>query len=189
MSRAVAAELLARAVAEDEAYARQRHSVQEAHWDEDTHQQRFITWAAGAWPELPALEGWHHSPNGGKREQRQNRRTGRLYSPEALRLQLMGVRRGYPDLLLDMAVGDWHGLRIELKTLEGELGTDQRPWLVRLRREGYHADVAHGWREARRITLEYLSGQLGDWRWTPRFPDRHHTLPPYPLDTRSKRAR
>ena len=39
---------------------------------------------------------------GRQAEQRQNHRTGRLYSPEALRLQLMGVRAGYPDLLLDV---------------------------------------------------------------------------------------
>ncbi|KQQ99912.1 VRR-NUC domain-containing protein [Deinococcus sp. Leaf326] len=178
MSRALAAGLLAQAVAEDEAYARQPHSVLEQGWDEETHQQRFITWAAMTWPTLPALEGFHHSPNGGKRDQRQNRKTGRLYSPEALRLQLMGVRAEYPDLLLDVAVWDWHGLRIELKDLDGELSTNQRPWLVRLRREGYLADVARGWRDARRLTLEYLSGQFTEYRWSPRFADRHQTLPP-----------
>lgn len=188
MSRTLAAALLAQAVAEDEAYARKPHSVLEQGWDENAHQIRFITWAAETWPTLPALEGFHHSPNGGARTKRAGR-NGRLYSPEALRLQLMGVRAGYPDLLLDVAVGDWHGLRIELKDLDGELSTDQRPWLVRLRREGYLADVARGWRDARRLTLEYLSGQFADWRWAPRFADRHQTLSPYPLDARSKRAR
>jgi hypothetical protein len=188
VSRALAAELLAQAVVEDEAYARQRHAVLETHWDEEKHQQRFITWAAMTWPSLSALEGFHHPANGGARTKRAGR-DGRLYSPEALRLQLLGVRRGYPDLLLDVAVGDWHGLRIELKDLDGELSTDQRPWLVRLRREGYYADVARGWRDARRLTLEYLSGQFTEYRWAPRFADRHQTLPPYPLDARSKRAR
>ncbi|KQR37753.1 VRR-NUC domain-containing protein [Deinococcus sp. Leaf326] len=188
MSRALAARLLAQAVAEDEAYACKLHSVQEEHWDENAHQIRFITWAAETWPTLPALEGFHHSPNGGARAKRTGR-DGRLYSPEALRLQLMGVRAGYPDLLLDVAVGDWHGLRIELKALDGELSTNQRPWLVRLRREGYYADVARGWRDARRLTLEYLSGQFTEYRWAPRFADRHHTLPPYALNARSRRAR
>ena len=52
MSRELAARLLAEAVAEDEAYARKPHSVQERHWDEEAHQQRFITWAAETWPSL-----------------------------------------------------------------------------------------------------------------------------------------
>lgn len=188
MSAQIAAQLLAQARADDQTHAQRPAALLESHWAEDAHQIRFLEWVAEAAPQLPALAGFTHVPNGGKRPKKVGR-NGQIIAPEALKLRLMGARAGYPDLLLDVAVKDFHGLRIELKKHGGELRSEQRAWLIHLRKYGYYADVAHGWREARQLTLEYLAGQWSGYRWLPRHKDRVFSLPPLPLDARSTRAR
>lgn len=71
----------------------------------------------------------------------------------------MGGRRGYPDLLLEIAAGGYHGLRIELKAPiphDAAVTKDQVKWLERLRSQGYRAEVCRGLEEAKELISEYL---------------------------------
>lgn len=62
----------------------------------------------------PLFDYIHHSPNGGKRAAKVGS-SGKRYSPEASKFKRMGVKAGYPDLIIDIARGAYHGLRIEIK--------------------------------------------------------------------------
>lgn len=79
-----------------------------------------------------------------------------------------GVRRGYPDINVDVPrVCNGHryaGLRIELKQPQGvlsDVAPAQRQWHERLRAQGYRACVCFGWREAWAVTCEYLGWEGG----------------------------
>lgn len=119
---------------------------------EDAHQATLMEWAGLAAGSMPDLAYLVHVPNGGKR--------GML---EAARLKKQGVKAGYPDLLLDVARGGYHGLRIELKATRAELGRtpqvqpSQRAWIERLAGQGYRAVVCEGWEAARDELLFYLA--------------------------------
>ncbi|HHA2772087.1 TPA: VRR-NUC domain-containing protein [Stenotrophomonas maltophilia] len=119
---------------------------------EDAHQKALFDWVAAASAQLPDLQYLMHVPNGGRR--------GKL---EAVRLKAQGVRAGYPDLVLDVARGGYHGLRIELKATRADLGRKpevsavQRSWLTRLQQQGYRAVVCEGWLAAREELLFYLA--------------------------------
>lgn len=80
-----------------------------------------------------------------------------------------GLSPGYPDNLLDVARGGYHGLRVELKRRShwndrtgapyaaGEPSPDQVAWHKRLAAEGYSVWIAWGWEPARDIFLWYLA--------------------------------
>ncbi len=74
-----------------------------------------------------------------------------------------GLRRGYPDINVDVPRADgarsYHGLRIEMKRPQGvmsDVKKHQRDWHERLRDHGYKVCVCFGWREAWEVTAEYL---------------------------------
>lgn len=119
---------------------------------EDQHQQALFDWALASLGRYPELVGLMHVPNGGRRGRR-----------EAGRLKRQGVRAGYPDLVLDVARGGYHGLRIELKATRDDLvqpprvSPEQRVWLERLSAEGYRAVVCEGWEAARDELVAYLA--------------------------------
>lgn len=90
-----------------------------------------------------------HMPNEGKR--------GPQASGDFVK---MGGRRGYPDLLLEIASGGYHGLRIELKAPvphAAPVTDDQIKWINRLRSQGFRAEVCRGSEEAKRLICEYLA--------------------------------
>lgn len=88
----------------------------------------------------------HHSPNGGKRNVR-----------EACCFRSMGVKRGYPDIIMDIARGGYHGLRIELKRTKNEQLTEhQEERLEVLREEGYFAVACKGFEETIDVISRYL---------------------------------
>ena len=67
-----------------------------------------------------------------------------------------GVRKGYPDYILDLPAGAWHGLRIELKRQAGSvLSADQKEWQFRLLSQGYLSVIAPGERVASAWCLWY----------------------------------
>ena len=111
-------------------------------------------WAAvmvGKYPELAWL---YHVPNGGSRN-----------GAEAGKFQAMGVKRGVPDVALDVARGGFHGLRIEMKRRRGgRLSDEQREWIEHLNAEGYRAVVCEGWEAAAKAIEIYLKGgvNVGD---------------------------
>ena len=73
---------------------------------------------------------------------------GLRHGAVAGQLKAEGARPGYPDLLVDLPRGPWHGLRIEMKTPRGRLSAAQSEWLGRLSAAGYRALVAYGRDEA-----------------------------------------
>jgi len=71
-----------------------------------------------------------------------------------------GVRKGYPDIGLDVARGGYHGLRIEIKRERGgTTAPEQREWHEWLREQGLRVEVCKGFEEARDVLLEYLGAQ------------------------------
>ncbi|MFB5948396.1 VRR-NUC domain-containing protein [Klebsiella pasteurii] len=103
------------------------------------------------WADLTVINGRRvgdylvHVPNEGKR------------GPKAAsEFKRAGGRAGYPDLILDLPSGQWHGLRIEMKAKGGKPTPVQLEWIGRLRGAGYQAEVCYGFDEAKGCITEYL---------------------------------
>ena len=95
------------------------------------------------YPELARLV---HIPNGGMRN-----------PVVAAKLKSEGVKAGYPDLLLDVPRGGYHGLRIELKREKGgTVSPAQKDWLEFLSTQGYRAVVCNGFEAAKKEIEWYL---------------------------------
>lgn len=117
---------------------------------EDEEQMALFTWAnhMAATGRLPELYWLYHVPNGGSRG-----------PAEAGRFKAMGVKRGVPDVALDVPRGGFHGLRIEMKRRRGGvLSDEQADWLDYYNANGYRAVVCYGWDEARMEIEDYLRG-------------------------------
>lgn len=114
---------------------------------EAQEQEALFAWARmqeGKYPELALL---HAIPNGGSR-----------HPVEAKHLKAQGVKAGIPDIFLPVARQGYHGLYIELKRMTGgRLSDAQEIWIDYLREQGYKAEVCHGFDEARREIVVYLS--------------------------------
>lgn len=82
---------------------------------EDDLQIACVNWFSYQYPKLAKL--LHHSPNGGKRDAR-----------EAARFKAMGVRPGFPDLILLHASNGYHFLCIEMKTETGKQSDYQKDY-------------------------------------------------------------
>lgn len=82
---------------------------------EDNLQRSCIRWFDYRYPKLRLL--LHHSPNGGRRDER-----------EAARFKAMGVRAGFPDLILLVPNGEYPFLGIELKTAKGRQSEHQKEY-------------------------------------------------------------
>lgn len=89
---------------------------------------------------------FHHSPNEGKNDVQY-----------IVKLKRLGMRVGFPDLLIFEPRGKFHGLAIELKRRKGGRVSDaQSKCLEELSERGYRAEVAKGFDEAKKIIDEYL---------------------------------
>lgn len=72
-------------------------------------------------------------------------------------LQGQGVRKGWPDYILDLPAGGYHGFRLELKAAEGAKPTpEQLETLTRLESVGFKCAVAWGFDDAKRAVQQYL---------------------------------
>lgn len=77
---------------------------------------------------------------------------------EASKFKRCGVQPGVPDICIPIPSGSYHGLYIELKRVSGgKLSDYQIEWLNFLREQGYYADVAHGFDEAKKMVTDYLA--------------------------------
>ena len=77
---------------------------------------------------------------------------------QAQRLNAEGRKKGVPDVILPVALGDYHGLFIELKRVKGcEVSEEQQQWHLALRQQGYRVEVCKGWESARDVLVEYLT--------------------------------
>lgn len=129
-------------------------SARQVFEDEDGLHIAVAAFLRRAWPS--DLE-WLHVPNGGKREKRQrySQRQQRMitFSPEAQKLQRMGVRRGAWDLWFQLPKGRYGW--IELKTDEGELSDEQEDFGIRI--------AAHGGGRAVCRSVEQVETVLTRW--------------------------
>ena len=85
---------------------------------------------------------------------------GFRHKATAGKLRAEGVRAGYPDFLLDVPRGEFHGLRIELKRRKSPpsaVSDEQHGWHQRLRAQGYRIEVCRGWEEAWAVVCDYLN--------------------------------
>lgn len=113
---------------------------------EDGEQKAVLLWAAYNLKLYPELRWLHHSPNGGSRSKR-----------EGANFKTLGVKRGFPDLVLLAPCKQYHGLLIELKKLKGGVTSqEQQDWLSYLNSVGYYATVCRGWMEAKSCLEWYL---------------------------------
>lgn len=106
------------------------------------------------WADLTVINGRRvgdylvHVPNEGKR------------GPKAAsEFKRAGGRAGYPDLILDLPSGKWHGLRIEMKAKGGKPTAAQQEWIERLRGAGYRAEVCYGFDEASALIMQYIESE------------------------------
>lgn len=105
---------------------------------------RAVTGAESDWPELRLL---YAVPNGGLRSKR-----------IAAQLKAEGVKAGVPDYCLPVPRGNYAGLYLELKRLEGgRVSPEQKDWLAALSEQGYATAIAHGWEEAFAVLRDYLA--------------------------------
>lgn len=110
---------------------------------EDSLQRSCVQWFSLQYREIANL--LHHSPNGGKRNM-----------IEAARFKAMGVRAGFPDLILCIARQGYHGLFIELKTEKGKQSKHQRFWQISLEEQGYRYEIVRSIEEFQTIINDYL---------------------------------
>lgn len=114
---------------------------------ESWEQQQVIKWSQQPslrqrYPELALL---YHIPN------------ERADKIQAAILKDMGVKKGVPDLHLPCAGGNYHGLYIEMKALDGKPDSDQLWWLEHLKANGYACAVCYGWQQATEVLIWYLN--------------------------------
>lgn len=118
------------------------------------HQEQvvFVRWLELSLPEM--FEMATAVPHGGYRK-----------PVEAALLVSEGVSSGYPDVLIDLPRGSYHGLRVEMKRAgapPSAVTKEQLAWHERLRRRGYRIEVCRGADEAMAVAAEYW--ELGEFR-------------------------
>lgn len=116
---------------------------------ETAEQAALIEWASlVAYQGVKLVDLITHVPNEGRRG----------YKAQA-DFKKLGGSRGYPDLIIDIAAGGYHGLRIEMKAPKGfssSVSAHQKQWLERLNKQGYKAVICYGFDEAKQVIIDYL---------------------------------
>ena len=114
---------------------------------EEQEQRAVFEWEILMEKQYPELAFLAHVPNG-------------EYRPiaTATRLKKTGVKRGFPDLILPVARGGFHGLFVEMKRRKGgRVSDEQKEWLDFLTEQMYRAVVCHGAEEACDEIYRYLT--------------------------------
>lgn len=116
--------------------------------NEDQIQIKLMNWAKRVkFGEGVLYDYMNHPPNGGLRTK-----------AEAGKFKAMGVKAGYPDIVLEIARNGYHGLRVELKVKKGgTVSAEQKSWVARLNEQGYLAMVCKGYDEAQQAIIDYMS--------------------------------
>ena len=112
---------------------------------EDLIQSTFFKWVFLQERIYPELKLFHHIANGGTR-----------HIIEAKKFKAMGVRRGIPDTFLPVPKGQYHGLYIEFKSMDGEISEDQKKIITTLIYFGYRVEICRSPMEAINVTKLYL---------------------------------
>lgn len=126
---------------------------------EHDEQSALIQWADWNKNMYPKVDMLFAIPNGAKLPYRKNK-SGRRFSPEAIRLKAEGMKSGIPDLFLPVPIGKYHGLFIELKFKNNTATDEQEGWLERLAAQGYCAAIAWGCDEAIKVIVDYYERRI-----------------------------
>jgi len=123
-------------------------------------QVQVVQWAkmqAGLYPALAML---YATPNGAKLPFRKSAKTGKRYSPEAMKLKAEGMLSGVPDLFLPWAARGWFGFYLELKRPGhiSEVRAGQVEFLAWCETAGYLGQVFDTFEDATNALLYYVSG-------------------------------
>lgn len=118
---------------------------------EDIEQGLLFEWTQYQIARFPELALLFHIPN----------EAGTRTFKETVRLKELGVKAGVPDLFLPVARWGWHGLFIEMKRQRnGHVSEVQKEWISALVEQGYLVRVCHGFDEAKKTLLLYLTGSI-----------------------------
>ncbi len=109
-------------------------------------QVAIFTWAKNNIAKYPELALLHASLEG-----------VRLPIGLAVKMKKAGMRAGFPDIILDVARGGYHGFRLELKAPGGKLSKTQKLVHQALINEGYCVVTAYGFKDAVAALQSYLS--------------------------------
>lgn len=117
---------------------------------EHAQQVAVFMWAHENLSRFPALRWLAAIPNGGERNK-----------IVASRLKAEGVKSGFPDMILPVAMigpqAVYCGLFIELKRIGETTFEAQDEWRDYLNSAGYRCVVCHGWEAARNAIVSYLT--------------------------------
>lgn len=84
---------------------------------------------------------------------------GSRHKLEAINLKRQGVLAGVPDIFVDVPVGKYHGLRIEMKVGKNKPTDKQKEMIERYNKMGYKAAVCYGAAAAIETLEDYLKGE------------------------------
>lgn len=98
----------------------------------------------------------HHSPNEGLLP---------LVARDGAKRKAMGVRAGFPDLILEVPSRYYHALAIELKSRKGRQSDGQRRWQKAFEGVGGKYAVARSLEEFMAIVNEYMEDYKEARRW------------------------
>lgn len=119
--------------------------------DESEHQKNVISWSMIHRDKYPELFLLLHIPNEGKR----NAAVGK-------NLKQQGLKRGAPDLILQVPRGKYASLSIELKTEKGRPSREQKEFVEKLKDYHNYAAICYGWKSAVALIEWYLEGAEGN---------------------------
>lgn len=118
---------------------------------EHAHQVALFAWAWLARKQRPLLDMLVAIPNGGQR-----------HKAVAAKIKAEGAKSGFPDIQLNVPVGPYAGLFIEMKTATGRVSDKQKEWIERLNGAGNRAVVCRGWLQAQTEIIKYLDGRTDE---------------------------
>jgi hypothetical protein len=110
---------------------------------EDEAMMAFFDWLR--WQKHPAAELTIHVPN---------ELSGKPSKATIFRRARMGVRGGFPDILVCYGNRGFRGAMFEIKVGGGTFSEKQLDWIARLREQGYYADGIRG-----------LDQLIKSWKW------------------------
>lgn len=94
---------------------------------------------------MPALRWMHHSPNGGLRSKL-----------AGAQMKHLGVKKGWPDLVLPEPSGAYVGLVLEMKYGNGKESDEQTDWLDHFAAKRWRVHTCYSAEEARTAICEYF---------------------------------
>lgn len=114
---------------------------------EEVEQAKVVRWSHRPAVRLlmPELRWLHHSPNGGRRD-----------AFTGAQMKALGVKPGFPDLILPVRMGDSSGLIIEMKAENGRTSDAQKEWIEHFKDQGWETAIARSANEAREMLCNYL---------------------------------